>query len=1165
MAYFTFGDDLDDGVNVAKEKERFVFIDKQLYGMFTIFGDGIISGWQLSAAADNFSVNVSPGYGFVFSTFAQTDTVESVDNLPKNTTVFIYVEKENDFLTINRNVVFKFTTTYLASKIYLGTVTTNEQGVINITANTRNDISFLQLIRDEVANHKHRGTPTKIDLQTEVKNQLSGARVEDFDAAKIVSGKISPARIPQLDHSDLEGKGLLTHAALDSFARTITEGNKELLGEVAAVNTMKLVTMQHYLASKSKMNLSDYIDYTNMFVFYPGVTPDAGIDFQASNANINLLTNCVSGKPVEEGSITSIFYDSNQAFASAHSRYNVAIAKNQVSLIKGGLTITKVENFENVVAKDKAIPTFNTSTEIDENNISVLSDDSLSFKTEGIYSGKFNTKLSYKILFTKEVLQNKDWTTFNELVLDVKSITLTHGPVYMYIVNTVNGVDQKSGDYVVLGADEITQNFDPNMQSFERRAFDISSIARNNITKIVFYTPDFSSGQIFWIDNITIRSRSLYPIDGYLRLRHNSVSPVVFNAVFYEAEIPDGCDLRVRVRVANSEVLLERQPYSTILNSGDVFALSGTNIEIEILFLSNSDKTKTPVLQNLELQILTASDVVGFTINESSRWNRGSYLNAEIVADEINPLIPSLTIKSPVEVNDLYFIYENGVNQLDNKANAHIGFRGLQFDRLISPTQAYSIIYAMSDLGFVSPRSVYRTFDKHFLIADTSNDRVIEVTQNGEFIRGLGGHNVSDEFFYAISACFNPRTGILSICFTKNVDRTDCDITKIKLWIDSSPIYLSDADTLLTTSKKASIFEILLSNDKVEQLQDNTIDLYLQFESGLFREPLTYPTEGNLRKLYTVRGLQSFIGDFTYVNSINHPVYFNILSNGEWIVCNAGIVAEPTEGGITKTISLEVGKTTTFTLTIDPPIDPETAEPITDFQVTWAFTAPPDISNLISLEADNNKATVNIGQPAENQIGDWTVFFTAQPNVGDVQTTTLKLTIIPVVVTAPVEVNISPLVQFNFETAEETFTFDQLEFSEFTLGSAYEVDHDTLLIAGLYTTTDKVVLPETSGGQTLEEQAIQKLANYGGKVILYNKSRESIDFEYISSENVFPSDAVIDANNYVVIAESAIKNNAGRVIKIDQDQNVVWQLSDGSFSFINDVRAKYNGDVVIST
>jgi hypothetical protein len=135
-------------------------------------------------------------------------------------------------------------------------------------------------------------------LQAETRNQLSGARIADFDAAKIVSGKVSPERIPQLDHNDLQNTGLLTHAALDSFTRLISSGNRQLLGEVAAVNTMKLITTQHYLASITDLNLTDLVDFPNLLVCYPGITPDAGIDFQSSTANINLATHCISGKPV---------------------------------------------------------------------------------------------------------------------------------------------------------------------------------------------------------------------------------------------------------------------------------------------------------------------------------------------------------------------------------------------------------------------------------------------------------------------------------------------------------------------------------------------------------------------------------------------------------------------------------------------------------------------------------------------------------------------------------------------------------------------------------------------------------------------------------------------------------------------------------------------------
>jgi hypothetical protein len=145
----------------------------------------------------------------------------------------------------------------------------------------------------------------------------------------------------------------------------------------------------------------------------------------------------------------------------------------------------------------------------------------------------------------------------------------------MYLINTDGTTEEKSNDFLILGADEITDNFDPSFNGFERRIFDISSVAKNNITAIVFYTDDSSSKQIFWIDNIFIRTQSLYPATGFIRFRHSSNVPVLYNTIMYDADIPDGCDVRVRIRTANSTQLLDRATYSLTLNSGDVFAQTG--------------------------------------------------------------------------------------------------------------------------------------------------------------------------------------------------------------------------------------------------------------------------------------------------------------------------------------------------------------------------------------------------------------------------------------------------------------------------------------------------------------------------------------------------------------------------------------------------------------
>ena len=47
LAFFDFGDQLDTNLNVQKEIDRFMVIDKQLYGLYNIFGNGVINGWDV--------------------------------------------------------------------------------------------------------------------------------------------------------------------------------------------------------------------------------------------------------------------------------------------------------------------------------------------------------------------------------------------------------------------------------------------------------------------------------------------------------------------------------------------------------------------------------------------------------------------------------------------------------------------------------------------------------------------------------------------------------------------------------------------------------------------------------------------------------------------------------------------------------------------------------------------------------------------------------------------------------------------------------------------------------------------------------------------------------------------------------------------------------------
>jgi len=1171
LAYFTYGDDLGDGINVQKEIDRFLVIDKQLYGLYSVFGNGVISGWTITErdniGSNTIAVDITPGLGIISSLAVQTESTGEVLDLPPGETFDIYAILTSGTVR-SRRVDFVWSRSLPSrNAIRLARVTTGETGITSIDLNFREEISFLEFIKDEVAKHKHRGTPSKIDLQTETRNQLPGARLEDFDASKVNSGRLSPERVPQLDHNDLENNGLLTHAALDSFTRLISSGNRQLLGEIGSVNTMKLITAQHYLANSMNLNLSDLVDFPNLHVCYPGITPDAGIDFDATTANVSLDTHCISGKPVQDGSIISIYWASNPAFFTATDRQNVTIARDTVTLTRGGSSSTQVEDFEQVPRAGVPIPGFTTQVEITTDKIGVTSEDSSALRTQGFYSGKFETERDSRIIYKRVLTQNRDWSLYDELILDVKSLSISHGAVYMYFVNGEGDTKKQSQSYLVLGPDEITDNVDPVFNGFERRVFDISEEDKNDIREVVFYTDDTVTKHVFWVDNIFLRNQSLFPPSGLIRFRYSSGVPVVFSAINYDALIPEDCDVRVRVRVANSPSLLNRAIYTPVLRSGDVFSLYGTDAEIEVVLVSNPDRTFTPTLQSLELQLVVSSNITGFTISTAQDWDRGSYINQKQTVDEFNPFYSKIVLQEPISVGDIYYIYQNGVNENDPEGTAVYGFRGLLFRTLLSPQQSIDIASPDFSPGFNNPFSVYRLETRNFIIADTKNDRVIEVTPAGEFVRGVGGHNVSDSSsFYPLTAVYNQRKGVLTIAFSQDIDPTKVDITKIRLWIGSASILFGEQDEILDSGKSPKLLEISITNDKVEQLQDPNFDVYVDLLSGFLPTPFVYPDSA--RRLITNRGLLVFIGDFVYMNDIKRPVFANVTSSGTWMICNSKVEEEEIDTGTTTNLTLKVGDSTTFTVEVDPPGD--------GFELRWERNVPAAIQDIVSFEAPlpGNVATVSLNSPNDTQIRTWQLVFTAvyiQTDTGETIATTTNTLILNIIAADDGSGTDTPeeapsLVEINFNNEEVIFSYNALTFSDFTLGSVYEIDSEKILVSGLVQESDPLPAPDGGDGvETYEQQAIRKLANYRGKTIILSRRDKSISFEYFASDNAYPSDAVLDDNTNVVIAETSFIGNAGRVIKVDSDGNIVWQVSGGLFSKVNDVRAKFTGDVIVST
>lgn len=309
LSYFDFGDQLDTPINAQREIDRFVLIDKQIYGLYQIFGDGVIVGWEIfdNGYSDRtgISIGILPGSGIINGIANETQFPAYVDGLPPSSSTDIYVTLSGGAVK-NRLPTFVKTSSNLGAGVWalkLATVVTSSNGISSIDNTVREFISFQQDIIDEVNNHKHRGLPTKIDLGREVKNQLSGANIADLDASKINNGRLEATRVPVLDHNDLENIGILTHASLDSFVQSITTPNLGLLGEVSIINLLRQTVFLKY-----RYPLVDEF-LVNELAILPGISSNDQIDFTASTAVIDTIASCIAGFPF--ANTDAYFFTSN--------------------------------------------------------------------------------------------------------------------------------------------------------------------------------------------------------------------------------------------------------------------------------------------------------------------------------------------------------------------------------------------------------------------------------------------------------------------------------------------------------------------------------------------------------------------------------------------------------------------------------------------------------------------------------------------------------------------------------------------------------------------------------------------------------------------------------------------------------------------------------------
>jgi len=1198
LAFFDFRDRLDSTLSVKMEIDRFLTIDKQLYGMYSIFGNGVVTGLQVRKSFDEpNSIEIDPGIAFVNLLSGELKTPYRITNLTPNSLLYLFCTVTGATQKTRRLKFFTSEAPSHSSSVRVSRIQTVGSEVKVVDNTYRDEISFRKTIQDEIAAHRHVGSPSKIDLSREVRNQLPGARIGNLDVDQIRSGRFGVDRIPQLDHKELKNTGLLSHSSLDSLAKNLQISNRQILGEVASVNLLR----QHLFDTTSS---ADFLNSAiNTVSVIPNKTPDNYIDYDASTVVFNddeeATSGCIDstgssgsflGRTATVSKIFDIKYDDNLSFNLAYDKDNIIISQDSITLALGVDFNIPVEQFEGVSEGGVAYPGVSIEETNSESNISVVSDASI--YVQGLYSGKFSSGSTSKIAYKKTVTQDNDWSQYEILSIKVKCSSASHPLVSFAFSNvSTDGEETLSEKFSILSTDETTSNIDPTQNNFKNIQIDISSFDRGNINAIYFYVPDSYENFSFNIDDIGLATTAKYVPLGFAKFRYGSGSAVVLNTVMYDSSSPEDTAIELRLRTGNSILELEQAEWSGILTSGAELNLSGVEFEVEAVLKSDPEGESTPTLNSITMRFLISGQGAGFIISDVDSFLLGDLENAQI-NQNFSGGSSYISILTPIEVSDMYYVHANAIHQVTPDFDVSYGYGGVTLP--ISPRQAINYSSSISNTGIDGAVSTKRLINKNYLISDTYNDRVLEVDRNYQLVRGYGSHYAgTNAGFFPMSAIFNPRTGVLQICLSQEaqIDPSSFNLTGINIHVGDSIINLSSRDELLQRDVTRRIIEIKLSPDKQSEIGTNTQDVFVELSPGIFFIE-EFANVDAFSFLYTYRGLKVDVVDFTYIDGIIHPVCVSKSDHYDrWYVANSGIPFDRIRAGLrddSDEFFTIPDQPINFSIIVSLSDDLRDAGAVVTFMNdnnssgNIPVEVSPPYSSDISVSTKSNLRAEVVTTPSEEDLINGPTFlltFTIKVEVmtdGELvevdQSPYImqkRLTVLSDFTGGDISYpDIPSLIRLDLESDNIDFSYGGIEsftFNDFTIGSVEEIDSDKILVSGIAPFDSGTEPPLWGEPDSFEGQAIELLNDFHGKVMLLSVNTENALFNYNSPDGLYASDANFDDNSNIIVAESSIIKNVGRIIKIDPFGNIVAVYSGGQFTVVNDAKSSGNGNILVST
>lgn len=303
---------------------------------------------------------------------------------------------------------------------------------------------------------------------------------------------------------------------------------------------------------------------------------------------------------------------------------------------------------------------------------------------------------------------------------------------------------------------------------------------------------------------------------------------------------------------------------NTGIISGESLGINEVSRYIDLIFEfnSSSDYLAAPVLSSLSLYYSVFGQNLGAiydtNVNNAAisqyprlKWSIGNLTNLSISAvDNNNTQAYQIGIANTSNIGKYIFLSDDNLI-ISGSDHEETQILDVNNNLYLSPYQVFSSLPP----ALINPQHYIQTLSGTYFIADTDNDRVIEINENGEITRAIQGNirlSRSDRDFVVLNVFYNTNIRQLFVLFSQYINLPENYLKQLALLVNGNyyllndPVYFDQNNVGLykiNTNSKSATFYSTTTDDMDTILTENPSTAYFQIQNNI-DAPFVIPTTG---------------------------------------------------------------------------------------------------------------------------------------------------------------------------------------------------------------------------------------------------------------------------------------------------------------------------------